>query len=100
MKKIDPGLRQQYLLRRSAALRLSLAEQAQGFKKPLALVDQVRAGAQWLYRHPVWPLGAALLLAVMFSKRTALLWGGRLLGVWSIYKQVHQVMGAKPKKRD
>jgi hypothetical protein len=44
-------LRQHRLLLRSARLRLTLADQSQVFKKPLALADQARNSLQWLYRN-------------------------------------------------
>lgn len=98
MSKLDPAARQQHLLARSAELRLSLAEQAQGLKKPLALADQARAGVQWLYRNPVWPLGVGLLMAIVLPKRAMLLWGGRVWGAWSTFKSVRHLVEAKSQK--
>lgn len=98
MSKIAPALRQQRLLARSAALRLSLAEQAQSLKKPLAVADRVRAIMQWLYRNPVWPLGAGLLLAVVLPKRAMLRWGSRAWGAWNTFKRVRSLLGTKSQK--
>lgn len=77
----DPRLRQQQLLVRSAELRVTLAHQAQALEGPLAVADQARAGARWLYRHPEWPLGALALLALLRPRR-ALRLAGRLWSGW------------------
>lgn len=55
-------LEQQQLLERSAGLRVALARQSQVLKPPLALADQLRAGLQWLGRHPIGPMIALALL--------------------------------------
>jgi hypothetical protein len=88
-------LRQHRLLLRSARLRLTLADQSQVFKKPLALADQARNSLQWLYRNPQWPLGVLLTLAVLRPKRT-LLWAGRLWWAWSAFKRVRSGMASHP----
>jgi hypothetical protein len=88
----DPATRQQHLLARSAELRASVAQQAQGLKKPLALADKARAAAQWAYSNPVLPLGVGLVLAVVLPKRTLLIWGGRLWGAWTAYNRVRSVV--------
>lgn len=90
--KPDPATRQRYLLARSAELRVSVAQQAQGLKKPLALADKARAAAQWAYSNPVLPLGVGLVLAVVLPKRTLLIWGGRLWGAWTAYNRVRSVV--------
>ena len=77
MNKDELVLRQQRLLLRSAQLRLTLADQAQVFKRSLTVADQARRGLRWLYRNPQWPLGALLVLFVLRPRR-AILWGGRL----------------------
>ncbi len=44
---------------RSAQLRCEVSQQAQAFRRPLALADTARDGVHWLYRNPVlgagWP---------------------------------------------
>lgn len=98
MKKRDPAERQQHLLAINSELRESLATQAQGLKKPLALVDKALAAAQWVSCNPVLPLGVGLLLAVALPKRTMLIWGGRLWGVWAGYNRVRNAVVPKPRK--
>jgi YqjK-like protein len=56
--------RRQLLLLQSARLRLSLVQQSQVLKRPLAVADQVRACVHWLGRHPVWPLMAVALWGI------------------------------------
>jgi len=87
MNKHELIERQQALRLRSAQLRLKLNEQAQVFKRPLALADSAQTGLQWLYRNPLWPLGAATLLLVLRPKQ-ALVWGRRAWHVWKGYRRV------------
>ncbi len=54
--------RRQRLLLRSAQLRNALAHQSHFLKAPLALVDQLQIGLNYLGRHPVWPMIALALL--------------------------------------
>lgn len=86
MNNDDPLMRQQHLLRRSAQLRIALAQQAQAFKAPLAMVDQVRGALEWLRRHPQWPL-AAMLTVLILRPRRALVWSGRLWWAWKMFKR-------------
>lgn len=90
-------LRQQRLLARSSQLRLTLADQAQVFKSPLALVDQLRNGLQWVYRNPHWPLGAMLVLAVMRPRR-ALMWGGRMWWGWKMFQRARKWSATRPSR--
>lgn len=87
MNNDDLILRQQRLLTRSAQLRLTLTQQTQALKKPLAWVDQVKIGMIWLRHNPQWPLGAVLVLVVLQPRR-AFRWGGRLWWGWQTFKRV------------
>ena len=98
MNNDDLVLRQQRLLMRSAQLRLTLANQTQVFKTPLAVADQVRNGLQWLYRNPHWPLGAMLVVAILRPRRTVI-WGGRLWGAWRTLKRVQNWMAHLPRQQ-
>lgn len=91
-------MRQQRLLARSAQLRLTLAGQAQSLIKPLAVADQVRNSLRWLYRNPLWPLGAVLVLVVLRPRRM-LLWGGRAWWAWGSFKRVRSWLGTAPVQR-
>lgn len=91
-------VRQQRLLMRSTQLRLALADQAQVFKRPLAVADQARSSLQWLNRNPQWPLAALLVLVVLRPGR-ALLWGGRLWWAWTTFKRARKWMTKLPLQR-
>ena len=88
-------LHQQRLLIRSSELRLTLAVQAQVFKRPLAVAEQARRGLQWVYRNPQWPLGALLVLAILRPRR-ALHWGNRFLWAWGTFKRTRNWIGKLP----
>lgn len=90
----DALTRQQQQLRvRSAELRVTLAHQSQVLQAPLAVADQVRAGAQWLRQHPQWPIGALALLAFKRPRRV-LRWSSRLLWGWRVYLRARDWMGS------
>ena len=74
-------LQQQRLLLRSAKLRHDMGAQAASLQKPLALADQAWSTGRWLVRHPEWPIGALLIVALLRPKRT-LIWGTRLWWGW------------------
>ena len=81
--------RQQELLLRSAHLRLTLAQQTQVFRKPLAIVDRGCELIRVLANKPFWPLGSALLL-LAWRPRRALAWGARLWWAYRSYQQARR----------
>lgn len=91
MNNDELEVRQRKLLIRSCELRLILTDQTQVLKKPLVIIDQVRSGLQWLRCNPQWPLGAILLITIV-RPRKSLVWGGRLLWTWNIYKRIKKWM--------
>jgi len=95
MSNDDLVLRQQRLLMRSVGLRSNLTDQAQVFKRPLAVADQARAALQWLYRNPQWPLGALVVVAVLKPRR-AIIWSGRFLLAWRSFKRVQNWISKLP----
>lgn len=97
MNRDELILRQQQLLVRGAQLRLGLADQAQVFKQPLAVVDMADKGLRWLYSHPGWPL-AALALGIAVRPRRALVWGGRLWWAWRMLKRTQDWIAAAPSR--
>ncbi len=98
MNQNELVLRQQRLLLRSAQLRLTLADQLEGFARPLAVADRAQKGLQWLYRNPYWPLSALVFLLVLRPRRT-LRWGGRLWAAWKVFQRVRNWVSALPVKR-
>ncbi|WP_296443104.1 YqjK-like family protein [Rhodoferax sp. UBA5149] len=91
-------LRQQLLQVRSAQLRLTLADQVQVFKRPLAVADQAQSGLQWLYRNPLWPLGALVVLGVLRPRRV-ILWGGRVWWAWKTFNRARNLIASIPLPR-
>jgi hypothetical protein len=99
MKHHDLALRQQQLLLRSAQLRVSLADQAGVFERPMALADQLRRGLQWLYRHPRWPL-VGLMVLIALRPRRAVVWSTRLWWAWQTYRQTRNWLTAPPSRQN
>lgn len=93
----DLALHQQRLLMRSAQLRNTFASQAQDFKAPLALADQIRGGVTSLYRRPLWPLGALLALIIVRPRR-AIVWGGRVWWGWKLFKRARNWIANRPQQ--
>lgn len=88
---------QQQLLIRSAELRVALAHHAKALQAPLAVGDRIRAGTQWLLKHPLLPLAALALLALKRPRRM-LSWGSRLMWGWGLYQQVRNRLDSKAAK--
>ncbi|NMM12653.1 MAG: hypothetical protein HHJ17_03785 [Rhodoferax sp.] len=95
MSNDDLVQQQQRLLMRSVALRNNLTDQAQVFKRPLAVADQARAALQWLYRNPQWPIGALVVVAVLKPQR-AIIWSSRFLLAWRSFKRVRNWISKLP----
>ncbi len=74
---------------RSAALRGQLAVDAQVLRTPLALVDQVRRGWQWLKAHPQW-VGVGVALLVLWRPRRVAWLAGRLWAGWRLWQRMHR----------
>ncbi len=91
-------LRRQQLLLRSSELRLELAHQAQVFRRPLALADKAQGGLLWLYRNPVWSLGALTILIALRPRRI-LTWGGGLWYAWTKLQGTRNWLNALPSQK-
>jgi len=85
--------RSEQLRLRSAELRVTIARDAQVLGPPLAAADQIHAGLGWLREHPEWPLGGALLLALLRPRR-ALRWAGRLWWGWRQWQRARRLLRA------
>lgn len=86
--------KQQLLLLQGARLRLQFQEQVQVVIRPLAVVDKMQSGLQWLQKNPQWPL-AGMMLLVVLRPRHAITWGGRLWWAWRTYRQLYQPSNAR-----
>lgn len=98
MNNDELALHQQRLLMRSAQLRNAFASQAQDFKAPLALADQIRGAVTWLCRNPYWPLGTLLALSMIRPRRT-ILWAGRLWWAWKMFKRARNWIATRPRQQ-
>lgn len=89
MNTPDLDQRQQQLLLRSARLRQDLSANLNTWRPALASIDRLRAGLQWLQDHPVWPLGAVAVVALLRPRR-AITWASRLWWAWGMFKRVRR----------
>jgi YqjK-like protein len=87
--------RQKTLLKRSALLRLELAEQGRVLGESMTLADQSYAGWQHLKAHPILSLGALLLLSAGRPARL-LRWLPRLWWVWKLLRKAKQWVKENP----
>lgn len=95
---LPPEIRRERLLMRSQTLRRQIAADAQVFKPPLALVDQLRDGLRWLARNPEWPAGVLVFLLVA-RPAVALRWGMRAWSGWQMWRRVRRFMAMAPVRR-
>jgi hypothetical protein len=83
--------RREQLRLRSAELRIGIGRDAQVLAGPLALADQVRAGARWVREHPALPVGVLVALAVLRPRR-ALRWGSRVWRGWRLWRRAARAL--------
>lgn len=95
---LSPEIRRERLLMRSQTLRRQIAADAQVFKPPLALVDQLRDGLRWLARNPEWPAGVLVFLLVA-RPAVALRWGMRAWSGWQLWRRARRFMAMTPVRR-
>ena len=87
---LELALKKQRLRLKSAILRDAFADQAGAWAPAFAAADQVRAGINWLRRHPALPI--AVLVALLVARPRALL---RLAGRgWLVWRGAKRLRGA------
>lgn len=88
MSTVERALAIQRLQIASELQRSALERHAAGLQPAFDVLDQARAGARWLGRHPEVLAGAAAFLLATSSdvRRTAWRWGGRALFVWRLWR--------------
>ena len=79
--------KRQQLILQSAVLRLQLQRELQRVSRPLAWVDKVQNGLNWLRQHPQWPI-ATITLLIVVRPRQSFKWGGRLWWAWNFYRNL------------
>jgi hypothetical protein len=89
--RLPPAQRRAQLLMRSAALRLQMAHDGQTLEAPLAVADTMRAALHWLWRHPEWPIGGMVVLAVLRPRR-AWRWAARVWWAWRMWQRTGRLV--------
>ncbi len=87
MNHIELLLRQQRLQIRSAQLRDTLSQDTRVIQSRLHVIDDARAGLQWLYKNPIYPSIALVALALLKPRR-ALTWGKYLWTGWLTFQRL------------
>lgn len=75
------AIRQERLLLRSAALRASMAEQAQVLETPFAIADRLHDGVRWMWRERVVLIGGTAVALIVLRPRRV--WRLAWLGFWT-----------------
>ena len=74
----------EHLVAQAAAQRSALAHNLVPWREPLALADRGVAALRYVRRHPVWLLGAVLVIAALRTRRagkwTRFAWVGWQVG--------------------
>lgn len=86
---LELALKKQRLQFQSDLLRDRWCSHARGVAPAFGVVDGVRAGAQWLRRHPEVTVGAAVALVVA-KPRTVWRWLKRSFAVWGLWRKGRQ----------
>ena len=70
-KLIRLAERRERLVAQAAVQRMTLAQNIEPWRIPLARADQGLAALRYIRHHPVWIVGAGMLLAALRLKRIA-----------------------------
>ncbi len=85
--------RRERLIAQSATQRMTLAQNIEPWRTPLALADQGLAALRFVRSHPAWIIGGGVLLATL---RPSLVWKWLPRG-WAAWQIVHKLRdGWKP----
>ena len=85
-------LRQRLLVTRAAAQRHEIAQVAAGWRRPLRYVDEMIATVRTIRMHPAVALmGQQLLMTAAPKYRLLVLWAGRGLIGWGVYRTVREL---------
>lgn len=95
---LELALRKQRLQFQSDLLRARWQDHARGVAPAFGVVDGVRAGAQWLRRHPEVTVGAAIALIVA-KPRAVWRWFKRGVVAWQFWRRGEQWLAATPPGR-
>ena len=88
-KLIRLAERRERLVARAAAQRVTLAQNIEPWRIPLALADQGLAALRYIKSHPEWIVGGVVLLAALRPGRV-----GKWLGRgWVTWQMMHTLRG-------
>ena len=88
-KLIRLAERRERLVAQAAAQRMTLAQNIEPWRNPLARADQGLAALRYIKNHPAWIVGGAILLAVLRPGRV-----GKWLGRgWVTWQMIHKLRG-------
>ncbi len=88
-KLIRLAERRERLVAQAAAQRMTLAQNIEPWRNPLARVDQGLAVLRYIKSHPAWIVGGAVLLAALRPGRV-----GKWLGRgWVTWQMLHKLRG-------
>jgi hypothetical protein len=88
---LELALKKQRLQFQSDLLRERWCGHVRGVAPAFGVVDGVRAGAQWLRRHPEVTVGAAVALVVA-RPRTVWRWLKRGVVVWQFWRKGQEML--------
>lgn len=86
-KLIRLAERRDRLVAQAAAQRISLAQNIEPWRQPLARADQGLAALRYIRSHPAWIVGGAVLLAVLRPGRIGK-WLGRGWVTWQMVRKL------------
>lgn len=88
-KLIRLAERRERLVAQAAAQRMTLAQNIEPWRQPLARADQGLAALRYIRSHPAWIVGGVVLLAVLRPGRI-----GKWLGRgWVTWQMLHKLRG-------
>ena len=88
-KLIRLAERRERLVAQAAAQRMTLAQNIEPWRNPLARADQGLAALRYIRSHPAWIVGGVVLLAVLRPGRI-----GKWLGRgWVTWQMIHKLRG-------
>lgn len=96
MTRPEVSRQQERLLQQSSLLRQRLLNDAMSLRGPMAAADLAYTGFHWLYRHPVWPLGALAFWLALRPRRLLRL-AGRTWWVYRLVKKWQQWSSVLPR---
>lgn len=93
-RQVELALKKQRLLVRSGSLRENFGTYATAWMPLFAAADRVRAGLDWLRRHPLLPV-ASLVVLLVARPRGVLRWARRGFFAWQALRRLRTALEVK-----